>query len=655
MNALYTFGPFEMDPGEQILSREGAKIPLTPRAFDVLHLLVQRSGNLVEKKDLIDAVWHGSFVEDANVFVTISMIRKALKSEDCATYVETIPKRGYRFTAPVTLSEKHRSTSLSPLPEFEVKSPVILPDLYVPSNGIEQIPEAGRDELHTPTGRPTLYGKRWISAGWVAACLALLIFVILFPDRSPLHKHFSALAGEAQPIRSLAVLPFTQSSRQDDSYLGIGMSAAVTDKLANLGRVLVRPSDAMEKYASTSIEPQAAGKAEGVDAVLGGHVEHVGGRVRLTVRLTRTADGVEVWSQNFDEKDTDILDVQDSVSRQVAQSILPNLTRENEHRLTQRTTESSSAYEAYMKGHFFMDKRTVEALDRSLGYYREAITADPSYAQAYAGMAASYALLGLYSGLPPKTAFPEARKAAAKALELNPNLSEAHTTLGFVDFYFEWDNNAADREFRKAIADNPDDVIAHSWSGENLAATGHYPEALSEAMWAKKSDPLSPAVYTNTGNVLFLAGNTNAAIQSFRSAIELDEKFPRAHYRLGNAYLALGQPDAALPEFKKAVLYSGGDPYYEAGVGQSLAQSGKLAQAEKVLSHLIGDSSAKYVPPYAIAQIYAGLGDKDRAFHWLDKACLDRSTSMAYLRVDPSLNSLRSDPRFATLARKLRF
>jgi DNA-binding winged helix-turn-helix (wHTH) protein/TolB-like protein/Flp pilus assembly protein TadD len=662
---LYRFGPFQLDPGERTLTRQGSKVPITPKAFDVLQLLVQRSGHLVEKKELIESVWMGSFVEEANVCVTISMVRKALAGEYKGEgYIETIPKRGYRFIASVKVVEPDRpqTNELEAANSERSEMPLNLdPGDRLPD--VSPSPPVAAVFAGISVMRPAnVISRAFISFGrlithssvvWAALAVVFAGLASIYVMRSG--KHSASLAAESAPIRSLAVLPFAADGNRDDAYLGLGMSSAVTAKLSNLGGLFVRPSSATAKYVSQPIKPQAAGREQEVDATLSGHVEHTGDRVRLTVHLTRVADGTQIWSHTFDERYTDIFTVQDLLSEQVARSIKLELSPEDRKHLTQHSTNSSRAYEAYMRGHFFMDKRTEESLRKGLGYYREAVSIDPWYAQAYSGIADSYALLGLYTGLPPTQAFPEARAAAVKALGMDRELSDAHTTLGFVDFYYEWDGDAADREFKRALIDNPSDAIAHSWSGENLAAMGRYTEALLEARLARDADPLSPAISTNAGYVFYLAGQTSEAIRSFRNAIEIDPNFPRAHYRLGTAYLRNSMYEEALSEYQKAVELSRGDPYYMAGLGQAYAAAGKLRDARRVLTDLIQESAAKYVPPYAVAQVYSSLGDKDQAFVWLDRAFEDRSTSMAYIRVDPSLGNLRTDPRFSALTQRMHF
>jgi DNA-binding winged helix-turn-helix (wHTH) protein/TolB-like protein/Tfp pilus assembly protein PilF len=660
ISSAYQFGPFELSPAERLLLCNGDRVVIFPRAFDVLLYLVERSGSLVEKQDLRNSVWDGAFVEDGNICVAISMLRKALSvDENGQQYIETVPKHGYRFVAEVRLVT--RGDSLSGARDEEPVSPQVVEEVFSIDQIATDVSEPpGQQPLHVPAEpgsmRRPLLRMDGISH-WLIFAAALLIVAgaINYPGRGWPKGHSQVLATSTVPIHSLGVLPFTTVGEgSDNGYLGIGMSTEVTSKLANLGKVLVRPSSSMAKYASTR-DPEAVGREQHVDAVLDGQVRQVGSHVRLSVQLIRASDGGLIWGDKFDEQYTNIFEVQDAVSQAVAESILQTLTPEDRKLLSRHSTINMDAYEAYSKGTFFMNKRTNASLEKALGYYGQAVALDPNYAEAYAGTADTYALLGLYTGLPPNQAFPEAKKAAVKALLLNPSLAGPHTTLGFVSFYHDWDGTVAEEEFKRSLSITSDDPIAHTWSGLALVILGRYGEAVHEATVAIKSDPLSPVVNTNAGFVLSLAGHTDEAITAFRNAIEMDPEFPRAHYRLGVAYMQKQMAEQALAELRSAVRLSDNDPYYEAALGQAYAISGNVTKSRKILRHLIKETTNRYVPPFAVAQVYAGLADKDEAFKWLNSAYEDKSTSMVYLKVDPSLNNLRSDPRFSALTHRLNF
>ena len=642
--------------------RDGHPVPLTPKAFDVLMVLVQHSGHLVEKRQLLEAVWPSSFVEEGNLSVMVYALRKALGSDHADhTYIETVSKRGYRFAAEVRQIEcapyaVRSLTSRTPVetaaaPALAIASTTIQP----PTSDWGQ---ASPLRLPETRRQPMENRKR----------LMLLVLALVPIIATGTFLWWKVATGSKTEVvapnalaRSLAVLPFTTiGEKDDDIYLGLGISDAVTTKLGNTRKVIIRPTSALARYVGASHDPEAAGREQKVDAVLDGRIQHSGDRIRLTVQLIRVSDGAQMWGDTFDEKYTNIFAVEDAVSEQVARSIRLELTGAEQKRLTQRPTENSDAYQAYVKGRYFWNKRTTEGLQKGLEYFQQAVTLDPAYAQAYVGIADSYALLGLFTVMPPKVAFPKAKEAATKALEMEPELADAHATLGFVSFYYDWDGLAAENEFRRALRSDPNYAFAHTWYAEALGAMGRFDEAMAEARRAETADPLSLTISTNIGLISYLAGRNDEAIEALRKAIEIDPNFPRAHFRLGNAYRLKGQHQLALAEYQKAVQLSGGgeekgDQYYEASVGEAYAALGNTAEARKVLDRLTTRSKTRYVPAYAIALIYVGLGERERVFEWLQRAYDERSTSMAYLKVDPALNPFRSDPRFAAIERSIRF
>ena len=631
---LYRFGPFELDPAERLLSSDGRAVPVSPKAFDMLVVLVERSGHLCQREELMSVVWPDSFVEEGNLSVTVSSLRKVLH-DDCGqpSYIETVSKRGYRFVASVS----HVVERSDPEPAIEVAPQ-------------EQV-IAGQKESQTARAPKVL--------SWRLATLAVVVVIAtLFLARFVSVRGGSAAAPVGSPVvRSLAVLPFqTVGDKNGGQYVGIAMADALITKLGNTGKIVTRPTSAIQKYADGAQDARAAGLEQGVDAVLDGRIQRDGDRVRLTVQLTRVRDGVQLWADSFDENFTDVFALEDEFSDRVTRSICLRLTGEAENRkLAKLSTKNNDAYQAYVRGRYFWNRRTEKALTTGLRYFQQAVKLDPQFAEAHAGVADSYALLGLYGILPPTEAFPPAEVAAKKALSMDDSLAEAHATLGFVYFYYDWNGLAAEKEFRRALESNPNYAMAHSWNGQDLAAMGRISEALAETQLAQQDDPLSLIVSSNAGLILCLAGRFEQAIETLNKAVEIDSNFPRAHFRLGNVYEQKGMPEKAISEFTEAVRLSGGDSSYEGSLGHAYALAGNVEQARRILGLLKQRSGRQYVPAYAVALIYAGLGDRDAAFEWLEKAYKDRSASMALLKVDPALNNLHSDPRFKELARRVSF
>jgi DNA-binding winged helix-turn-helix (wHTH) protein/TolB-like protein/Flp pilus assembly protein TadD len=637
---LYEFGPYQLDPPERLLLCDGQSVPMPPKAFDLLVFLVERRGHLVDKDQLLKAVWPGSFVEEGNLSVTVSVLRKALNDDrGHHKYIETVSKRGYRFVAEVRQVGEAEAVLARPQ---VIESPRQLED-----SPVRELPGVV-SKSHSLIPKSVF----WSIAVAAVGLSVLLILVKGLPRRV---AGASAVQGPAE-IRSLAVLPFqTLGAKRGDEYLGLGMADALITRLGNTGKIIVRPTSAIQKYAIQELSPQAAGREQGVDAVLDGRIQRQADRVRLTVQLIRVRDGEQLWGETFDKEFTNIFALEDALSERVAQSIRLKLTGEETRRFTKRATERPDAYEAYIKGRYFWNKRTDKGMKKGLEYFRQAIALDPAFTEAYVGVADSYATLGLYAVIPPKEAFPAAKEAALRALEMDDGLAEAHATMGFINFYFDWNRADAENEFRRALADNPNDAMAHSWYGESLAAMGRFPEAVAEAQRALEDDPLSLIIGSNAGWTLSLAGNTDHAIEILKKAIEIDSSFPRTHFRLGRAYEQKKLYDLAISELQQAVSLSGGDACYKGSLGHAYAASGKADQARQILRDLEGRTEQAYVPSYAIALVYAGLGDNDHAITWLQKAYEDRSTSIAFLKLDPELATLHSDPRFEQLSQRVNF
>lgn len=637
----YRFGPFQLDPPERLLLCDGHPVPMTPKAFDLLVFLVERRGHLIEKGELLKTVWRGSFVEEGNLSVTVSFLRKALNDDrGLHKYIETVSKRGYRFVADV-----------KQVGDLENISVPLRPD----ESGGTREESRDREQLPAVLSTAANAARKRIPRWGILAALSVGALLILFRVAPRRGAEASSVQGNVA-IRSLAVLPFQNlGAKRGEEYLGLGMADALITRLGNTGKIIVRPTSAIQRYAGQELSPQAAGQEQGVDAVLDGRIQREADRVRLTVQLIRVRDGVQLWGESFDKEFTNIFALEDALSERVAQSIRLKLTGEETRRFTKRSTEKPEAYEAYVKGRYFWNKRTEKDMKKGMEYFRQAIALDPTFAEAYVGIADSYATLGLYAVIPPKEAFPAAKDATKRALEMDDGLAEAHATMGFINFYYDWNRIDAENEFHRALSDNPNDAMAHSWYGESLAAMGRFPEAVAEAQRALEDDPLSLIIGSNAGWTLSLAGKGDQAVEILKKAIEIDPSFPRTHYRLGRAYEQKKSYDLAISELEQAVSLSGGDPCYKGSLGHAYAISGKVDQARQVLQDLEGRSGQAYVPSYAIALVYAGLSDNDHALTWLQKAYEDRSTSIAFLKLDPELSGLHADPRFEQLSRRISF
>src|SRR6266567_2651942 len=646
----YEFGPFRLDPTEHTLLRGDQVVALTPKAFETLALLVQKSGHLVRKDELIESVWHDTVVEESNLNVIIHTLRKALGDDPRESkYIETVAKCGFRFVAEVRKAEEHEQTASAPTNgSGSVK-------VATQSSFAEQI-----NAVHSATLSPSSLPRPRDRRRLVVLVLSIIAVVLTATSISVWRSNRRPTTAAAPPaqVRSIAVLPFgVLSSEKGDEYLSLGLADALITSLSQTRQVIVRQTEAVAKYQNTDKDPLEAGRQQGVDAVLEGQVQRIGDRVRVTARLVRTSDGASLWADRFEEKFTNIFAVEDTVAEKVARTTILAMKGAGDsppERLTKRYTENNEAYEAYLKGRYMWNKRTVDSLQKALGYFQQALRLDPNYSLAYVGLADTYTLLSFFTLAAPSDAFPKAKEAAEKALAIDPTLAEAYTALGQYKAYYEWDWNGAEVEFQKGIALNPNYPLLHHWRSLNLIAMGRMDEARAAMQRALELDPLLLVSNVNLGRIDYYEGRYDQAIKQYQRALDLDKDFMRTHLRMGLAYVQQGRYHEALTEYNKALEIAGDTPQIRAHIAHVLAISGKRSEALIELAKLQERAKRQYVPPYDIALIYVGLGENDKALAWLEKAYDDHSTEMIYFKVDPLLAPLHSDPRYQNLLRRMK-
>lgn len=604
----YAFGPFLLDTREGRLLRDGEAVPLTLKAFDLLKLLVENQGHLLQKDELLRRVWPDAAVEENNLTVTISALRKALgEGPTDRQYIETVPRRGYRFVADFRPSAEAAETATKP---------------------------------------PGRRARGLVLGAMVLAALAAAVALAWVWRRS-------TPSATTLPVRSMAVLPF-RSLTNDGEYLGLGMADALITRLGRTKLLLVRSTGAVQKYTVPGLDPVAAGRDLQVDSVLEGSIQTVGDRLRTTVRLLRVSDGSTLWAGTFDERLTGIFTVQDSISQRVAEALALELTETQRSLLTRRQTSDSEAYQLYLRGRFFWNKRTRDGFERGAAYFRQAVAKDPAYALAYSGLADSHIGMTFYHYASPHTAMPLARSAALRALEIDDSLAEAQASLAHVKTNYEWDWAGSESLSRKAIALAPEYATGHQWYGIHcLAPMGRLEEALVETRRAREIDPLSAVFNAFVGATLFFARRYDEAIEECRKTIDLHPDFGVAHWYLGRAYLQKGRFKEALAELQKAVTLSGGSPLMKGTLGVGHALAGDRAAAERTLRELEQLRAESYASPIDLADIAVALGDREGAFRWLDQAASERAFHLIYLKVWPELDPLRPDPRFEALIRRL--
>jgi len=485
--------------------------------------------------------------------------------------------------------------------------------------------------------------KRSYLYGVVAGLLVLIIAVGLY-----------LILGRGETIDSIAVLPFVNVGADPNTeYLSDGITESLINSLLQLPKLRVKARSMVFRYKGREVDPQTVGRDLEVEAVLMGKAVQRGDNLNLQAELVEVASGSQLWGEQYNRKLADLLVVQEEITKEISEKLRLRLRGEEKKRLTKRYTENTEAYQLYLKGRYFWEKRTAEDLKKAIGYFEQAIGIDPHYALAYAGIALCYGPLGVLGYLPPWETAPKMKAAAIKALELDDTLAEAYAAFASVKAFFEWDWAGAERAFKRALELNPNYASAHVWYGLYLDALGRHEESIAERKRAQELEPLSLLINASLGNAFYLAGEYDQAIEAQRKTLELDPNFFLGHSNLGLAYEAQGMYEKAIEEHQKAVASSGDAILTLASLGHAYAVSGKRAEAQKILDELNNLSKQRYVSPFRIAIIYTGLGKNDQAFAWLEKAYEERDSALNHVKVEPRFESLRSDPRFTALLKKM--
>ena len=628
------FGVFELDLRAGELRKHGLRVRLQEQPFQVLATLLEHAGEVVTREELQKKLWPAdTFVDfDHGLNKAINKIREALSdSSESPRFVETVARRGYRFLA-------------------DVKD--VDGALKGPESVNEKVSRTRSQDLKEVVGvRKSLP----LSLTWKIAGCALLLVIAGFAGWR-LHSRSRPQSNTflSNPIRSLAVLPLESlSGDASQDYFADGMTEELITDLGQISalRVISRTSVMAYKRARKPL-PQIARELN-VDAVVEGTVLRSGDQVRITAQLIEASADKQLWSQSYEGELRDTLALQNKVARAVADQIRINLNPQEQAALKDVKVVNPEAYESYLKGRYFWNKRTADGLKVALAYFNQAIDEDPKYAKAYSGLADTYALLGdwEYAVMAPKEALPKAKAAAIKALELDSALGEAHNSLAFCLDGFDWDLDSAGKEFRRAIELNPGYATAHHWYAWHLSLLGRYDEAIAEMRKAENLDPLSLIINADLAELLVLAHFYDESIPQSRKTIEMDPNFALAHNQLAQAYFQKHMNDEAVAELQKAVQLSGGSPTCIANLARAFVASGKRGEAVKLLSNLKKRSTPSYSHAPEIAMIYAALGDKDQAMNWLEKGYKERFNPSVLLR--PGFDPLRSDPRFEDLVRRI--
>lgn len=463
---------------------------------------------------------------------------------------------------------------------------------------------------------------------------------------------YFTLLPKGHPIDSIAVLPFANlSSDPNTEYLSEGLTESLINNLSQSHNLKVMSRNSVFKYKGQEANAKAVGRELGVHGVLTGRIAQRGENISISIDLIDTRDDTQVWGEQYNRRMSDLSTLQEEIARQVAEKLQLRLSGEDEKRVTRRYTDDAEAYQLYLRGRFYWNKRTEDGMKKGIAYFNEAIEKDPSYALAYAGLADCYALLYEYSAAPSKDLYPKAKAAALRALALDDSLAEAHTSLAAA-YEYEWNWAEAEKQYEKAIELNPNYETAHHWYSAYLISRKRFDEAIREARRAVELDPLSLIINTALGRALHSARRHDEAIEQLRKTIDMDRNFAEARFHLALAYEGKRAYEDAIREFEKYIELSGEKPM-KVWIGRVYAESGKKNQALKVLAEMMEMSKPGQPSPYAIAALYAALGEKERAFEWLEKVYEQRSYHVVFLNADPALDGLREDPRFTDLLRRI--
>ena len=625
---LYEFGPFRLDPAEHTLLCNGRPIPLRPKVFDILLVLIENHGHLVEKEALMNSVWTEQFVEEGNINKNISMLRRALGEGDKGQqYIETVPKRGYRFVADVRKVNGDE-----------------------PLDSVTEI--AGRSEEIREQTRPTVRAAERLTRTW----FPLLVVTILLIAAVVYVGFIRTTRPAVSPtITSIAVLPFQNlSGDAAQEYFVDGMTDALIGDLAQIGALRVISRTSTMHYKGTNKSLPEIAKELNVDAVVEGTVQRSGDRVHVRAQLIHAASDSHLWAADYDRDFRDVLDLQSEVARTIAGEVRVKITPAEQRLLVSKGTFARDAIDNYLRGRYFWSKRTEQDLRKAIGYFETAINADPNYGPAYAGLADSYNQLGtvMIGVIPPSEARRSGETAAKKALEIDNELAEAHGALAYINL-FNWNWATAEEEFKRSFELNPNYASAHSSYAHYLVARGRIDEALREINRAQELDPLSLQISSSRGFILENARHYEEAIEQLRRVIAIDPNHYQANWYLALTYLADGQIDHAIATSEKAVAVSGRAPGALGVLGLAYGAAGRKREANQILNELLQLQKQRYVSPMAFVYVYVGLGNKDQSFAWLEKAYQERSNHMAFFKVNPTVDPLRSDHRFAELLRRI--
>jgi TolB-like protein/DNA-binding winged helix-turn-helix (wHTH) protein/Tfp pilus assembly protein PilF len=651
---LFRFGVFEIDLEAAELRKQGRRLKLQEQPFQILLLLLEHRGGLVSRDELKRRLWPDhTFVDfDHSLNTAVMRLREVLgDSSDNPRFIETVPKHGYRFIAPIdvitaSIQETREQVHVaSPIPTSKIPSSAGAEDLHKET--------AQASGVESPREQPASLQRIIKTTGIIGVGAALIFGITAYS----IHE-VKASRAKSQRITSLVVLPLENvSGDKDQDYFADGMTDELIAHLAKIRALRIISRTTAMAYKDNRKPLSEIARNLNVDGVVEGTVLRAGNRVRITAELVQVSTDRQIWAESYESPVGDILTLQGQVASAIVNQISVQLTPDDEKRLASDPRPvNPEAYEDYLKGLYYWNKRSDEGISRAIEYFLAATQKDPNYALGYAGLADCYSVVGstIVGTMPPAEAGLKAKEAAQKALEIDNSLGEAETSLASVRFNYDWDWPAAASGFQRAIELNPSYATAYQRYSLYLIAMGRAQESMEQINFARRLDPLSLSINFSLGWRLYMARHYEQAIEQLRNTLEMDPNFALAHLVLGETFEQQGDYSQAIAQLQKATAASPNSPLMLAGLGHAYGVAQKTAEARLLLNQLMEQSKKQYVAPFYIALVHAGLGENDNALDWLEKAYADHSNGLLFIKVDPELDTLRSNPRFKTLQAKMR-
>jgi TolB-like protein/DNA-binding winged helix-turn-helix (wHTH) protein/Tfp pilus assembly protein PilF len=642
----YLLGDYRLETDKQVLSREGQRIHLPKRPFQVLLYLIEHRDEVVSRDALLDRFWDGKDVYDDALRKCVGSVRKALGDHsERPRFIETRYAGGYRFIGPV--EEQLLQARVVAGIERTRGVKIIIDEEEVLETGEPALPiQSPAATLPIAASRPS-----WRSVALAVIAIALTASALIaFRSRAGSIINATPSAPALVPINSIAALPLKNLSGDPaQEYFSDGLTESVITELSKIKGLKVTSRSSVFTFKGKEVDPREVGQRLGVAAVLEGSVRKNGDNVRVEVRLVSTEDGRVLWAtDSYDRTAGDIFAIQDEIARGVTSGLKLNLNGAADEKITHHYTVNRDAYDAYLKGRYYWNERTIpRALDKARASFEDAVQRDPNYALAYSGLADSFVMSFWYTPMSGNEAFIKARLAAEKAVQLDDTLSEAHTSLAAVAEH-EWNWQVAQREYERALDLDPNYATAHHWYALYLLCVDKPEQAIAEIQRARESDPLSPPINADVGYVFYWSRRYDEAIAEYKKALEMKPDFPMALQGLAETYVKSGKPKEAVELMARLP----DDLKRGATAGYIYGSAGERDEARKILAAEMQRSKREYVSPTNVALVYIGLGDREQALSWLEKAYREHSPYLSVLR-EPIFDEVRSDPRFVDLANRV--